>query len=68
MAPLDEDDLLAAHLAHLGDIETLADLTEDQLAYLESFAQVGDEEVGCDVEVPKLTDDEWAYVIEVNGG
>lgn len=60
-------ELEAARQARLDDIARLGDLDDSQVDYLARVDEIDDgPELACEDDVPKLTDDEWAFVIEVN--
>lgn len=57
MVNFNDDDLLEAHLVHLGDVEALGDFDERQLDYLRSVDLLPDPEtdgIECDHEEPHL--------------
>lgn len=71
----DEDVLAAladARAAYDADLEAVAELDPDRQEIVDGWHVLPDPamtfEVECDETVPKLTDDEWAYVLEVSGG
>lgn len=59
------DELYAQELA------ALADMDNRQLHYLANLGDIPDPEtdgLGCGDDTPKLTDEEWQYVLDMNDG
>lgn len=72
---MSDDDVVAAladaRAAYDADLEAVAELDPDRQEIVDGWHVLPDPEtfeIECDETVPKLTDDEWAYVLEVSGG
>lgn len=66
----DPDIYASAHAARAAHLDALADLTPEQLDYLEHVDEIPDptgEGVECS-DSPLLTAEEWAYIKAVSGG
>lgn len=66
---LSEEEIQAAKEGLTSDLERLGELDDGQVDYLRRLSELEDDELELEHdEEPKLTDEEWQYVLDLSDG